>query len=256
MGADATADKIFCRVSNDWPPPPGVTRRTVASSGLERVTEGVWTIARPFRALGVLEVGVRATILGLEDGGLLVHSPVPLERSDLDAIRALGPVRALVAPNLWHHLFFAAAVAAFPNAERWAAPGLARRRKDVSFTGAFGDADPVLPGIDWHVVGGSRLLGEVLLFHRLSRTLVVTDLFFNVRHRDDALARTYYRLSGAYGAFATSRLVRAAAWDRRAARDTAGWILDRDPARVTMAHGEVFDATPGALRSALRWVLE
>jgi hypothetical protein len=205
--------------------------------------------------MGVLEVGARMTVLGLEDGGLLLHSPVPLEDGDRAAIRALGPVRAIVAPNLWHHLFVGPAAEAFPDAERWAAPGLPRRRKDLAFHGALGPAHPIFPGVEWHVVGGSRLLGEVLFFHRATRTLVVTDFFFHVLHRDDALARTYYRLSGTYGRFASSRLVRAAVWDRASARETAHWILERAPTRVTVCHGEAFAATSATLEEALRWLL-
>jgi hypothetical protein len=116
-------------------------------------------------------------------------------------------------------------------------------------------AQPVFGGVEWHVVGGSRLLGEVLFFHPASRTLIVADLFFHVRERAQLLARTYYRLSGTYGRFASSRLIQAAVWDRAAARETAKWILDRAPIRVTVCHGDVFMVTPGALESALRWLL-
>lgn len=228
---------------------------SVEPARIESLDNGLWAIARAFRALDRVEVGARMTVLGLADGGLLLHSPIRLDEADHDAIRALGPVRAIVAPNLWHHLFFGPAADAFPSAERWAAPGVPWRRKDLSFQGELGTAHPIFPGVDWHVVGGSRMLGEVLFFHRASRTLVVTDLFFHVLRRDDALSRTYYTLSGAYGRFASSRLIRAAVWDRAAARETARWILDCDPIRVTVCHGEVFSVTPGSLESALHWLL-
>jgi hypothetical protein len=224
-------------------------------AGLHALDRGVWAIARPFKALDRVEVGARMTVLAVEDGGLLLHSPVRLDDADRQAIAALGPVRAIVAPNLWHHLFFGPVAEAFPSAERWAAPGLPRRRKDLSFQGELGIAQPTFPGVEWHLVGGSRLLGEVLFFHRASGTLVVTDLFFHVLRRDDALSRAYYTLSGTYGRFASSRLIRAAVWDRAAARETARWILDREPSRVTVCHGEVFAVTPGSLESALGWLL-
>ena len=88
----------------------------VEPARIESLDRGLWAIARPFRALDRLEVGARTTVLGLEDGGLLVHSPIRLDDSDREAIRALGPVRAIVAPNLWHHLFFGPAAEAFPSA--------------------------------------------------------------------------------------------------------------------------------------------
>ena len=238
-----------------WAPGAPGYAAPVETARLESLDRGLWAIARPFRALDRLEVGSRMTVLGLDDGGLLLHSPIRLDDVQREAIRALGPVRAIVAPNLWHHLFFGPAADAFPNAERWAAPGLPWRRKDLSFQGELGRAHPIFPGVDWQVVAGSRVLGEVLFFHRASRTLVATDFFFHVLRRDEVLSRAYYTLSGAYGRFATSRLIRAAVWDRGAARETARWILDRNPVRVTVCHGDVFAVTPGSLESALRWLL-
>jgi len=52
-------------------------------------------VAAPLRFWGV-ETGTRMTVVRLDDGGLLVHSPVPPEPGLCRAVDGLGPVRAIV----------------------------------------------------------------------------------------------------------------------------------------------------------------
>jgi hypothetical protein len=48
--------------------------------------------------------------------GLVLYSPVALEPEDRQALAAIAPVAAIVAPNLYHHRFLRAAAEAFPAA--------------------------------------------------------------------------------------------------------------------------------------------
>ncbi|MCU0949266.1 MAG: DUF4336 domain-containing protein [Porphyrobacter sp.] len=52
-----------------------------------------------------LRLGTRSTIIRLTDGAVWVHSPVQLSRALAEQIDAIGPIRYLIAPNLYHHLF-------------------------------------------------------------------------------------------------------------------------------------------------------
>ena len=70
---------------------------------LEPIADEVWSTTIPLRFWGV-ETGTRMTIVRLQSGGLFVHSPIPLV-GDLPAeVGALGPVTAVVAPSLFHHM--------------------------------------------------------------------------------------------------------------------------------------------------------
>ncbi len=82
----------------------------------DRPDAGVWSIAHALMAPGGLPIGTRTTVIRRDDGGLLLHAPGALTPADIDAIRALGPVRAVVASNREHHLFARAALTAFPGA--------------------------------------------------------------------------------------------------------------------------------------------
>lgn len=98
----------------------------------------LWTVTRPLRFLGV-ETGCRMTIVRLRDGGLFIHSPVALEPALATELETLGPVRAVAAPSLFHHLRVAEWKQAYPAAIFACCPGLERKRADFAWDRVLGD---------------------------------------------------------------------------------------------------------------------
>jgi hypothetical protein len=150
------------------------------------------------------------TVVRLSDGGLFLHSPIRLDgglRAELDG---LGEVRALVAPNKAHHLFADDCRAAYPNAKLYAAPGLPEKRKDLKFDGLLADE----PRIEWRGdleqqrIRGMPMLNEVAFFHPSSRTLILTDLVFNVPKGRTWGIPLVFHLMGAGGRFGPHRFIR------------------------------------------------
>ena len=80
------------------------------------VDDKIWTLDRPVWFGGV-RLRARTTVVRLDDGGLLLHTPGPIADALAEQLRALGPVRWLVVPNCWHHLGTPAAAAHFPEAQ-------------------------------------------------------------------------------------------------------------------------------------------
>jgi hypothetical protein len=98
----------------------------------------LWVAETPLRWLGV-ELGRRMTVVRLPGGDLMVHSPAELTSDLREELDGLGEVRFVVPASRFHgHLYMEQYRDAFPQAELFAAPGLARRRKDLSFDGAPG----------------------------------------------------------------------------------------------------------------------
>ena len=213
------------------------------SEALRSLAPNLWVADRHFRN-GPVDVGVRMTIIRLRDGGLFLHSPVPLQRELRVELDALGEVRAVVAPNRHHHLFAADYPAGYPNARLYAAPGLSLKRPDLKFAEELGDTAPPAwrSEIEQHVFRGAPFLGEVVFFHPSTRTVLFTDLVFNVAKGAKGLTRFFYRCVGAEGRFGPHRLVR---WlfirDRAAARESLERILRWDFDRVVMSHGDVLE---------------
>jgi hypothetical protein len=224
---------------------------------LERLDDDLWAATRPFEVMG-LTLAARMTVIRLEDGGLLLHSPARLDPGLRQALNGLGPVRHLVAPNRMHHLFCGAYRAAYPEARLWGAPGLATKRRDLAFDGELGDTAPAAWAgeLDQAFVPGIPTLNEVAFLHRRSGTLILTDLAANGSAADPWPLRLWLRLNGAYGRLRTPLEVRLLCRDRAAARRGLERVLGWAFARVVVGHGAVV-ASGGraAAKAAFAWAL-
>ena len=232
---------------------------TTLTTAPRPIGEGLWVIDH----LASLPLGVRmplcATVVRLRDGGLWVHSPTPLSPELAAAVEGLGPVRDLVAPNRFHHLSAGAWAERFPGARLWGAPGLPEKRRDLSFSGVLDDGAtaPWANEIAPLPLAGAPAMNEVVFFHAASRTLVCTDLLFNVRKPASAMTSFILTLVGTKGRFAMSRLWWWYARDRAALKVSVEKMLAWDFARVIPAHGEVYESATanGDTRAALAWML-
>ena len=222
---------------------------------LTRIVEGMWTETRPLRFFGV-ETGTRMTVVRLAQGGLFVHSPVGLDDATRAAVDALGPVRAVVAPSLFHHLSVDAWSRAYPDAVLCACPGLERKRADLPWQRVLGDTpEPEWRGeIDQVFFGARSLENEVVFFHRASRTLLCADAVFNLGTHPSRFTRLVALLMGSRQPGATI-FERVLIRDRAAAREQVGRMLAWDADRIVLAHGDIIE-TGGreVLRRAYAWL--
>ena len=212
-------------------------------SALTQVASDLWVASRPL-PLVVGDIGTRMTVVRLPDAGLYLHSPVKLDDATKQALDAIGPVRCVVAPSKVHYFFVAPYGEAYPSARLFAAPGLADKRTDLRFHDTLGDD----PAAEWsgtleqHLFQGAPLLNEIVFFHPASRTLVLTDLAFNMPTRPGGRAALFTTLIGAVGRFGPHRMVRLLLRDRGAARQSVQRILSWDFDRVIVTHGEVLES--------------
>jgi hypothetical protein len=230
-----------------------------------QVASDLWLIdGDPVHPFG-LTIPIRMTVVRLSNGALLLHSPIQFSAKLADSLRALGPIRHLLAPSVAHWTLVADWQRACPEAQTLAVPNL-RRRRPVRRAGLRIDAEisDSLPA-DWqadlaHVfVQGGAGFCELALFHRPSRTAILTDL---VQWLDPAAMPARMRpvaaLLGMTGQDGRPPIaVRLAFRLRgRAARAAARAIVAWQPERVIFSHGAWFaqDGT-ARLRKALSWLL-
>ena len=225
-------------------------------SQLQPVATNVWVIDFPLR-VGGLQLGTRTTVIRLASGGLWLHSPGPLQSELLTALSALGPVQALVAPNAMHHLSLVQNVRTFPQAKVYVSPALPMKLKEIFSYDLLSDEPPLLwrNEISQHLVHGMPKLQEVVFFHHTSRTLILTDLAFHIRHSDSWFTRLFMRLNGAYGHFGPSRIFRSLVKDRPALRSSLDRLRAWDFDRIIVAHGEVLEnGGKQAIQTQYAWV--
>ncbi|MAF29516.1 MAG: hypothetical protein CL819_09870 [Croceicoccus sp.] len=201
----------------------------------------LWVTEQPLRFAG-LDIGSRMSVVRLGDGGLFVHSPIEAAPERVAEVRALGAVRAVVAPNRFHHLFAGAWKQAFPEAGLYGAPGLDAKRDDLAFDAVLSDRpEPAWSDdLDQLAVQGFPLSNEVVFFHRGSGTLITTDLAFNTGSHFSGWTRFSLRLAGVSG-FGPTLLERLAIRDRAAFRRSLEQILAWPFDRVIVGHGDVLE---------------
>lgn len=220
---------------------------------LKPLGPGLWVASFPSFSVAGVRLGTRSTVIAL-DQGLAIISPGPFGPETLEEIKALGPVKALVAPNLMHHLFMAPAVEAFPEARVLLAPGLAQKRPDLP---CHGTLPAELPGLDQVFLEGMPRLNETAFFHRASKTLILTDLAFNFGSHPHLPTRWALKLNRAHRRFGPSRLLRHFFLQTGAQlKHGLERVLEWNFERVVVAHGEVLERDgPSALRRGYSWLL-
>lgn len=222
---------------------------------MDELGENLWTAAYPLRFLGV-ETGSRTTVVRLADGRLFIHSPGPLDGAMRTFLADTGPVAALVAPSLFHHLFAGDWKRAHPQARLLACPGLERKRPELPWDGVLGDApEPLWKGELEQVWFGARTMeSEVVFFHRASRTLICCDAVFHLSSHPSPLTRLVAALLGNRQPGATW-LERLMIRDRRAAREQIDRMLAWDFDRIVLSHGELVERDGReVLRHAYAWL--
>ena len=221
------------------------------------VAENLWSVRSPLAFFG-LQVGTRMTVVKLSSGGLLLHSPIAIPPELKAEIDALGTVRHIVAPNSFHHLYAGPAKALWPQALLHGPKALQAKRKDLAFDAVFSEA--TAPA-DWSpdlvpiTIEGS-LLGETMLYHPATRTLITADLVENFHHHDHAPTRWYLKLGGIYGRAGWHPLLRLTYVNRKKARASMARLLALPFERVIVAHGDNVERdAQQTIRDGLRWLL-
>jgi hypothetical protein len=231
---------------------------------LEDLGPNIWTADGGTVSFFGIAYPTRMAVVRLEDGGLWVWSPIALSRELEDAVVALGPVRHLVSPNKLHHLFLAQWSARFPDAKLWGPASTVAKVGQLRFAGVLADEAPAdwAGQIDQYYFDNSRFLDELIFFHRESRTAIVGD--YSQPFSEAFLqrewpwwARFLARRVGMVKGWGYPPLeVRLTFRHRAAARAKVRALIDADPERVVVAHGELVRSGGAAyLRRAFSWLL-
>jgi hypothetical protein len=222
---------------------------------MQPLAKGIWSQWAPQSFYG-LHLGTRMTVVQLGNGQLLIHSPVAMTPELRTEVDALGPVRHIVAPNVYHHLYAGEWKAAYPDALLHGARGLAKRRKDLVIDRELGAE--TLPDwrehLDTALLKGT-VLNETVFLHRPSRSLIVADLIENFETSPHWPTRAYLKLGGVHGKPGLSRPLRMLFRDKKRARLALDRILGWDFDRIVLAHGDILESGGNeTLREAYGWL--
>lgn len=212
-------------------------------SALTPVVDGkLWTLDRPVWFSGIRQ-RVRTTVVRLEDGGLLLHSPAPPTDVLAEQLQALGPVRWLVVPNCWHHLGTPASAARFPEAKVAGPASALGRNKELRIDVNLDDAKftEQVPELEALPLRGVPFLDETVLYHRPTETLLAADLIVCAAARDHWTTRWAARAFGFYERARVPPDAKKKIPDKEAAAQSLRGILERPAQRLIVGHADIFE---------------
>lgn len=230
---------------------------------LKPAGDSLWIVdSGPLHALGIIPLPVRMTVMRLESGDIILHSPTRYDSSLHRQIEQQGRIAHLVAPNSAHWSFLKEWKKQIPQALAWAAPGLRARRQvrksGIEWHDDLGLSSSALwsPEVEQIEVSGLGGFSEICFFHRRSGSLIVTDLIQDLDNRTMSLPlRIFSALTGAQGR-APVYLRAIIKFKGAPARMAAERLVAFNPERVVFSHGRWFENDAASrLRKALDWLL-
>lgn len=200
----------------------------------------------------------RMTIVRLLDGRIFIHNAIHLRKNELDWLRSLGTIAYIVAPNVFHTSDAGWMKTQFPAATLFV-PG----RKLAYFKKAGHEAfDTELEFPEeiatelLYLPSKGTSIQEAIFLHRPSRTLILTDLAFNmpdVYHGFEKVVMEWNKVGGRFGP------TRAMKWiftkNKAEVLETFRQILTLDFHRVIVNHGNVLNPEESATQPSARELL-
>ena len=223
---------------------------------LVELNAGLWAIEDHAGIPGGAQLPVRATVISLGDGTLAIHSPVAMDEATAVAVESLGTVRHIIAPSALHHLYVGPALKRFSQAKLYGTRALGKKRKRLRFDAYLNDGLPAALGsvLEALTLQGAPAVEETVFFHKPSKSLLVTDMIFNIAHPQGAMTKFMLSCTGTNGKLAQSRLWRFYAKDKQAFVASTHKMLDWNFDALVPCHGDVVAAgAKPAVQAALRW---
>jgi len=230
---------------------------------LKMVAKDIWIVDGPLIKFKGVSFPTRMTVVRLSSGELFIHSPIEINQNLKEEIEKLGEVKHLVSPNRIHYWWIGEWKALYPNAISWASPGSrgASRKAGWEFDKDLSDE----PEIEWRedieqlIVKGSRILEEVVFYHKDSNTLILADLIenFEAKMEKSLIMRIFMRLAGNLDPDGKLPIDLRMAYIGRhkQLKKAIDKVLAWSPDKVIIAHGRWYEANGVAeLKRAFRWI--
>ena len=200
LGADCTTSGYECW-SND-------NNRAVIR---EVVRDMLYVCERKFM-WNSIDVGARSAIVKYADDNgenlLFVHSPIELDERTKSEMDKLGTVKHIVSPNYEHVKYAQKWKEAYPNATLWGAPGLKEKKRgkiaydrDLEIDREAFVEDLQRYGFefvffDCESVNNEPFFNECVFVHTRSKSMFVTDVYWNYPEKADEIAMFGWKEKG------------------------------------------------------------
>ncbi len=177
----------------------------------------------------LLELPVRTVLAEVRDKRILVS---PGSQMTEEHYKMIPNVTDIIAPNLFHNAGMKKAKSHFPSARSWGVPGGRDQLMNP-------DCDLFSDDFKMLAIDGMPKVNEVIFYHQPSKSLIVTDLAFNLNDVNGFGAWLILSTFGTYKKFGISRFFLLAVKDKAAFKRSLEKIFEWDFQQIIMSHGGV-----------------
>lgn len=145
----------------------------------------------------------------------------------------------IVGPNLFHCSGISKVQKFFPNSKTWAPTGIEKYKPNLKVNNILDDNSwPYQSELALITLKGAPRINEFLFFHKKSKTLIVTDICFNLTEARGLGAWLILNIFGTYRRLAMSKLYLKGIIDKPAFEKSLSQIFLYDFENIIINHGQ------------------
>ncbi len=204
-----------------------------------QLAENIYTKNCQMRIIG-LRSDRSMTVVTLPNEGTLVLSPDRYSPQHLAELEGFEPPFYCLIPSRFHSLFLSDYFHRCPDWQFFGLPSVLGEFSSHpnSFHNLAKLPLPLSSQFNICVLRGIPRIDEVVLFHQLSRTLIVSDMLFNLPADVDIFSKLAHSAMGVYGRPAASRFFKSSIRDKCAFASSFAEVMKWDFVRVVVGHGQ------------------
>ena len=209
---------------------------TIDSVSMDPFSEKCWIVNADFKQFGV-HLGGRMTIIEVSENRYWVHSPVFPSAGFINNMKHGSTITAVVMPNLYHHKYLNHFQRLFPKARYFAPSGYEEKVKSARIDEEISEKNQRDFGIQAIPILGMPRVNEWVFFHKLSKTLIISDLLFNICNSQSWMTRIVMWLNGAYNKLAITRVSKSFVEDKSLFIESIKAIIKLEFSNIILSHG-------------------
>lgn len=220
---------------------------------MKKIAENIFTYEYSAKIMPGVHFPVTSSFLELDNNELMIISPGPFEQKMIQEIVAKYSTVYCVAPNAFHHLNLKSFNDIFPKIDIYGPSSITKKQPWLSekFLSLDSLKEKLTGQILFFPILGNSTLDETVFYCRRSKSLIVTDLFFNMRDPMPLGRKWILSLVGAKNKIAQSKLVKKTTKDKEAYVRSVKPLNELDCKRIIVGHGHIVEGA-AEIKKALK----
>ena len=214
---------------------------------MKKITENIFIDEYSEKIMPGVHFPVNSSLIELENNTLMVISPGPFEQKMIREIIAKYSTIYCVAPNAFHHKHLKSFNSFFPEIDIYGPSALTKKQPWLS--GKILSLDSLAEKLKGQIllfpILGNSLLNETVFYCHRSKSLIVTDLFFNMRNPMPLGRKWILSLVGARNKIAQSKLVKKSITNKETYIRSVKPLAKLDCQRIIVGHGHIVEGAAG-----------